>query len=67
MAEERQLNGINVFQSLEHYENNKDKIKENEINLIKDPNEYVVRAEFEALKRQVDEMKKALGGRNDRN
>ena len=68
MAEERQLIGINVFKSRAQYEGNLDKIKQDEINLIKeDPDKYVTRAEFEALKKQVDELQKALGGRNDRN
>ena len=66
MAEESQLNGINVFRSWAQYEGNLDKIKKDEISLIiEDPNEYVKRSEFESLKKQVEELRKALGVRND--
>lgn len=62
MAVETHLARINVFKSREQYESNVDKIKENEINLIKDDVQYLT---VENLKELKDELKGDKGDKGD--
>ncbi len=57
MATQKQCTGINIFSSQQQYEDNLENIKDTDINLIKDPEIYVTKAEFDELKAIVEALK----------